>query len=67
MTAALTARVLRLETAKRGAGQPNGVLILPASVAASSALADRLAAAHRERTGWRGSLVLVPDNGRGDA
>lgn len=61
MTTALATRALRLETARRGAWQPNGVLALPASVAASSTLADRLAAAHRERTGWRGPLVLVPD------
>jgi len=67
MTANLRARLRRLEAAGSAGAQPNGVLILPLRTAMSDAAVDRLVAEHRERTGWRGTLLILPDNGRGTA
>jgi hypothetical protein len=64
MKAGLHARLLRLEGGGRVGAAPSGVVVLPAGVSPSGAEADRLAAEHRERTGRRGTVVLLPDNGR---
>ncbi|MBD0274245.1 MAG: hypothetical protein ICV73_20225 [Acetobacteraceae bacterium] len=64
MSANLNARLRRLEATGRGHVQPKGVLVLPAGMAMSDAAVDQLAAEHHRRAGWRGTMVLLPDNGR---
>ena len=67
MTGNLITRLRRLEAAGDGDAQPKGVLVLPAGTAMFDPDVDRLAAEHRESTAWHGTLVVLPDSGRGAA
>ena len=67
MTGDLSARLRRLEGAVSGDIQPKGLPIVPAGVSPLDAAAGELVAERRERTGWHDALVVLPDNGRGDA
>ena len=67
MTGSLSARLRRLEGGVSGDIQPKGLLLVPAGVSPLDAAAGELVAERRERTGWYEVLVVLPDNGRGDA
>ncbi len=67
MTGNLGAQLRRLEAVVSGDIQPKGLLLVPAGVSPLDAAAGELVAERRQRTGWYETLVVLPNNGRGDA
>jgi hypothetical protein len=60
----LRRRLARLEAAgeAQDAARDGALVVLPAGLAAEDA--DRFIEEHRERTGWDGTVVVLPSNGR---
>ncbi len=64
MITSLNARLRQLESAGNGGAHLRGVVVVPAGMALADDAIGLLIEEHREQTAWRGTVVVLPDNGR---